>query len=93
MNSITPGPWFTEKDGKRWTVRACLSCSKPNQFKTFELCRMSGDREDAEANARAIAAVPEMIELLKDIAEFGSCESSEQQAAALLSRIEGEEEK
>lgn len=56
MSKSTPGPWaFTENNGEPWicsdTEEGGLICPKP----------------DNEANAQAIAALPELVEALKQI--------------------------
>lgn len=99
---FTPGPWFAEINGKHWAVRAFLDCHNPNKFKTFELCRILGNRADA----RLIAAAPEMKDLLWDAwqdlnalsngdqscdARYEATETMEK-IMSLLRRIEGEEE-
>lgn len=119
MSNYTPGPWQAEfnEDALRWTVRAPLGENDPHPRsavssewdeprKTFELCRLSGNRPNAEADARLIVAAPEMKDLLWDAwqdlnalsngdqscdARYEATETMEK-IMSLLRRIEGEEE-
>lgn len=64
MNKITEGPWEVKKYDHHWTVRApYISDGEP--IGTFELCRLSGNREEAYNDARLMAAAPEMYGLLE----------------------------
>lgn len=60
MSGITPGPWtVTEndlRDGRYWTVRTSAPDHEPIDIH---------DDDNGEANARAIAALPEMMEALE----------------------------
>ncbi|MBK9058109.1 MAG: hypothetical protein IPL82_09865 [Elusimicrobia bacterium] len=72
MNSKhTPGPWNFSKDGAE-----IFPETGPNGY--VELCRVVGpwdgskfyDKGTAKANARLIAAAPEMLEALKSWLQF-----------------------
>lgn len=75
----TPGPWYTRSDADDLAICKVLD---PNR--TWELERF-------EANARLIAAAPEMLEMLKTIREHVYSDDSLFAADmdTLINRIEG----
>lgn len=85
MSAHTPGPWTARKhtDTKGWTVSAgnSIASVKP--------------RPEAEANARLIAAAPELLEALKEIREaccsgMGSLPAADiKRAQAAIEKAEG----
>jgi len=88
----TPGPWAwdTDPNGDRWII-GDKSTWVPRIAKIPRYSEMPN-----EANARLIAAAPELVEALRNIlTEFvGPYEegySSVSDARALLARIEGEQ--
>lgn len=56
----TPGPWQPVALAARWAV---TTTAKP---RTFNICIVNNDRIEQEANARLIAAAPELLAALKD---------------------------
>jgi hypothetical protein len=68
MSAHTPGPWTLNISDKKW--------QNPYQVQAPSgLCIVSFDkeglfREAAEANARLIAAAPELLEALADVLEI-----------------------
>ena len=86
MSKHTPGPWRVEADG--------VIVGPSNGFSPFGGCGccdspwMNGhDGEACQANARLIAAAPELLGALKDMgARYGLTE----QARAAIAKAEGE---
>lgn len=70
MSTYTPGPWTVCKDS-----RDCDSVRAKGGFVAFGVSvqhygdpiRFLDEKEEAEANARLIAAAPEMLEALKTV--------------------------
>jgi hypothetical protein len=65
MSKHTPGPWKIEHDYKPYVINAGAG---------HTICAITGTaaiRPEAEANARLIAAAPEMLEALKLVRESG----------------------
>ena len=65
----TPGPWPYKPtgDGKRITIGAGL-VEGPNGYEVAEVYSDDCNMVEAAANARLIAAAPEMAELLEELA-------------------------
>jgi hypothetical protein len=100
VSGHTPGPWRVEIEGTE-------SAKWPHivNFDDYEVAQVSDDvtegdesapnRAQAEANARLIAAAPEMYELLKEIDRCGYLgihddpEDAVDPARELIKRIEG----
>lgn len=65
MSKYTPGPWVLENRGCKYIV------SKPGDgYITRDVCRLDGSTMSAfaqEANARLIAAAPELLEALRGL--------------------------
>lgn len=85
MNKHTPGPWIWKTDlhGTRVGI-------KESDFIIAQICYQ---REETEANARLIAAAPELLEVLQGCLDSMSFESHEHiRAAALraITKAEGE---
>ena len=96
--SFTPGPWKI-KQGSRW-----------GEYMIYALQKKAGRQVEqpvaftVDHNARAIAQVPEMVDLLDDVAmelsiispilqpTNGHVEALIERIDAILRRIEGEEE-
>lgn len=93
----TPGPWHVVKSGKEICV---MPLAVAEDF--LPICDMQADggyeldneeRALAEANARLIAASPEMYDFIKQVANvlhFRNCsEEIIEEANELIARIEG----
>jgi hypothetical protein len=89
-NPWTPGPWlyqgFTEAgDTSGWYVVVA-----PHRVISVE----GRDEEEADANARLIAAAPEMAEALEQVVDYFAADTEPhwlgETARALLSRIRGD---
>jgi hypothetical protein len=88
----TPGPWA---DGGTYggmlehgLTRAIFSRANPGVLIGGVYGDVPGG--DAAANARLVAAAPEMFDLLERLAEVGNYNTADQKAAkALLARIRG----
>lgn len=57
----TPGPWSADKWAPGWTVSAPES--------RYSVCHLE-DCNNAEANARLIAAAPDLLQLLGDLGQW-----------------------
>lgn len=65
----TAGVWIPHFDGNRWFVRLQEDAL---QFGYVEICEVNGPEHEDEANARLIAAAPELLEAAKEaIQELG----------------------
>ena len=60
MNDFTPGPWRVWQD---WVVHG-PDCGE-------RICTVDGNNSDA--NARLLAAAPDLLEVLKELLENGAC--------------------
>ena len=56
----TRGPWTARKEGGTWYVEV----SRDQDY--FDICELFGGGIKMEANARLIAAAPDLLEALKD---------------------------
>ena len=86
MAQHTPGPWFLE--GK-WTpglgrLGGWVSSNPPAGSPVFELRPVVGDQETIIANARLIAAAPDLLAYVR------RCASNCAEANELLKRVEGQ---
>lgn len=62
----TPGPWLVDAIGNVWADRDTKICDMREQPKQAECYRKKSDAEH-EANARLIAAAPELLEALETL--------------------------
>lgn len=87
MSKHSPGPWRCEPDkyskGALWVLDA-----NGVAVITAQLCEQPLDMDPADA--RLIAAAPELLEMLRTILEAGRLSPSLEAACALIRRIEGE---
>jgi len=93
MSKHTPGPWKVEHRGYKYIVS-----KSRDGYITRDVCRMDGSTMAAfaqEANARLIAAAPELLEALKDALQllevYGGDfeEATRNQARAAIAKAEG----
>ena len=86
MSGHTPGPWATDMDGLMvWGMSGQMRVADVRGFGHLTGKGTMGlSDEEAiailEANARLIAAAPDMAEALREIAEQGCCFSDRQTA-------------
>lgn len=66
MSKHTPGPWITDDVHKGDMMRFVMSDLRPFPH-TIAKLELAQDRETQEANARLIAAAPELLEALKSL--------------------------
>lgn len=94
MSKHTPGPWL--RDGRfvyalnEHGINA-MSLSLPPGIGHYD------DKETQEANARLIAAAPELLEALQHLLEFADqtgrgCSSQEEAARAAIAKATGGED-
>ena len=57
----TPGPWTARREGGTWYVEV----GRDQDY--FDICELFGGGDKMEANARLIAAAPELLDALKDL--------------------------
>ena len=83
FSGYTPGPWYTSDDGVGVTVRESEGCS--------QIVVVNPYRRNYEANARLIAAAPELHEVLREIlfrVEFGPDDHAlEERGLELIRRL------
>ena len=60
----TPGPWVAKAGLAKWNV---ATTTKP---RSVNICSINTDRVEQEANARLIAAAPELLAALRDWLDF-----------------------
>lgn len=97
MNAHTPGPWTVTKGRRCWSIDA--PSQSPREFPTRWLIAETVSDEDAdEANARLIAAAPELLEALRDLCDAIPDETAKadqpllgwiDQARATIAKVEG----
>ncbi len=69
----TPGPWEIVRDGDNYDkqLNEDFLCSICDTKQEFYICRVWEDageeREESEANARLIAAAPDMLAMLEEL--------------------------
>lgn len=85
----TPGPWLLADSDPRFVY--ALGDEGYNRF----WLKVSGTDPalfaELEANARLIAAAPELLEVVRKVYEGGLSPDEEDALGALLNRIDGEE--
>lgn len=83
----TPGPWDLEDHGYKYVI------SKPGEgYITRDVCRMDGSTMaafDQKANARLIAAAPELLAALKELDAKPEHTNSWLKARAAIAKAEG----
>ena len=86
----TPGPWpmTCSGDGKRIVIGAGL-VEGPNGYEVAEVYSDDCPRALAEANARLIAAAPDMLAALKAVAVAASSESRAVDVISFLIALKG----
>ena len=66
-----PGPWFfVVNPSRKRRVHFASVHGGPDEFTVAEVCNHIAVRDEAEANARLIAAAPEMLDALKHVAGY-----------------------
>lgn len=81
MSKYTPGPWANDAT----VPLKAINCERLG----YSIAWVNGHREkEAEANARLIAKAPEMVELLRVVANADYGINVMMQARALLAEIE-----
>lgn len=95
MNKHTPGPWRTIESTNK-TVRTIVGKDFPGQgyIADVNLCRTNDAQEvDGEANARLIAAAPELLQLVKDMREAFYVKGTRKALLAVMERSKSVMEK
>lgn len=83
MSARTPGPWVTDDVYKDDIARYVMSEVLPFP-RTIARLELGQDRAEQEANARLIAAAPELLEALQDLCDtLGECGMTEKARAAI----------
>lgn len=72
-NSFTPGPWVVQ-DGDRFSMEMVITSQRRIEESMASICEMDVDYdgehgEEQHANARLIAAAPELLAALQDCRE------------------------
>ena len=94
MSEYTPGPWVAHRNSAFWEIDADTS---EGLFKLGDVCASDPEHPDGglqEANARLIAAAPELLEALEmmlDMSEMGGFGKSaaEDTARAAIAKARG----
>lgn len=75
----TPGPWIPHNGPCVFVV---TTTTKP---RTFRICTINTDRAEAEANARLIAAAPDLLAVLKEtLVDYRACGMEERQIISVI---------
>lgn len=87
MSKHTTGPWSTSVDGHRTTINTTALATGP--LARIPHASDNVPRHEFEANARLIAAAPEMLEMLKvAAARIGWATDTGVEILKLIDRIE-----
>ena len=95
MNKHTPGPWRTIESTDK-TMRTVVGPDFPGQgyIADVNLCRTNDAQDvDGEANARLIAAAPELLQLVKDMREAFYVKGTRKALLAVMERSKSVMEK
>ena len=95
MNKHTPSPWRTIESANK-TMRTVVGPDFPGQgyIADVNLCRTSDAQDvDGEANARLIAAAPELLQLVKDMREAFYVKGTRKALLAVMERSKSVMEK
>ena len=95
MNKHTPGPWRTI-ESINTTMRTVVGPDFPGQgyIADVNLCRTNDAQDvDGEANARLIAAAPELLQLVKDMREAFYVKGTRKALLAVMERSKSVMEK
>ena len=85
----TPGPWQQDQE-LPYEIRAAFESRVP--FEGVAKVDRKQDKREMEANARLIAAAPEMLDALKELVQYGWWENapaSKAKAEAAIAKAEG----
>ena len=76
MTKHTPGPWWLQADGAGWYVECTPERGHSVAYIRSEVAEDDPDTPDAEkkANARLIAAAPELLEALQKFVAWSEAE-------------------
>ena len=69
MSKFTPGPWVAEKNKSYWFVAPETGAGDGKPFQVADVCSSEPGHRDGwlqEANARLIAAAPELLEFVTE---------------------------
>lgn len=102
MSKHTPGPWIETKHTAGWG--RCIVSTDSYGIIVAKIGFRDRPREERDANARLIAAAPELVEALRDLCmmgildphssddggEDGEAAIARRRARALLARIDGD---
>ena len=95
MSKQTPGPWRTI-ESTNTTMRTVVGPDFPGQgyIADVNLCRTNDAQDvDGEANARLIAAAPELLQLVKDMREAFYVKGTRKALLAVMERSKSVMEK
>lgn len=95
MNKHTPRPWRTI-ESTNTTMRTVVGSDFPGQgyIADVNLCRANDAQDvDGEANARLIAAAPELLQLVKDMREAFYVKGTRKALLAVMERSKSVMEK
>lgn len=75
----TPGPWIAKPGPTRWNV---TTSATP---RTYNVAAINTERTEQEANARLIAAAPDLLKMLQTVVDAHDYKGALTQGDALLS--------
>lgn len=90
MSQYTPGPWIYERTKDMFEIAP--ADLQGRAMWSLEICATTSDDEQGEANARLIAASPDLYEALKELLgdnEWGCNRPTYLKARAAIAKAEG----
>jgi hypothetical protein len=89
MTTPTPGPWINDNG---LVTGRCTEFAGAPSFDIFDAANWPGHEDEGQANARLIAAAPEMLEMLKNIAAGrydGAPDTARMRARSIVAKATG----
>ena len=76
MSEHTPGPWFPVRNEYYWEIRTGSDRFEGIQIGDACSSKFFNDGQHAEANARLMAAAPDLLEFAKQVVKFAADHSN-----------------
>jgi hypothetical protein len=76
MSQHTPGPWFPVRNEYYWEIRTVAERCAGKQIGDACASKFFNDGQHAEANARLMAAAPDLLDFAKQVVTFAADHSN-----------------